>query len=177
MSSAINCDIISRRKTERMRYDGLRSSYLSSFMDLLCRVRKEMMYVLPWQTVSVLTRVLFWCLFPSLLRKSENKPKITFSWAVKLFVTRVHTLFSIDCELAIDSLWLHDAIWCHVTQSSLVQVLIRDAFMTMLLHENDFHITGSLCRESTENAMITHWFYSNWASYPEFDSLFVASTD
>ena len=33
------------------------------------------MYALSWQTVSVLTRVLFWFLFPSLLRNSGNKQK------------------------------------------------------------------------------------------------------
>ena len=32
-----------------------------------------MMYVLSWQAVYVLTRVLFLCLFPSLLRNSRNK--------------------------------------------------------------------------------------------------------
>ena len=32
-----------------------------------------MMYVLSWRTVSALTRVLFWYLFPSLLRNSGNK--------------------------------------------------------------------------------------------------------
>ena len=31
------------------------------------------MYVLSWRTVSALTRVLFWYLFPSLLRNSGNK--------------------------------------------------------------------------------------------------------
>ena len=31
------------------------------------------MYVLLWRTVYALTRVLFWCLFPSLLRNSGNK--------------------------------------------------------------------------------------------------------
>ena len=49
------------------------SSFLSSFMGSLCRVRNELMYVLSWQTVYALTRVLFWCLFPSLLRNSGNK--------------------------------------------------------------------------------------------------------
>ena len=42
-------------------------------MDYLCRVRNEIMYVLSWRTVSALTRVLFWYLFPSLLRNSGNK--------------------------------------------------------------------------------------------------------
>ena len=31
------------------------------------------MYVLEWQTVSVLTRGLFWCLFPELRSKEGNK--------------------------------------------------------------------------------------------------------
>ena len=31
------------------------------------------MYVLSWRTVSALTRVLLWCLFPLLLRNSGNK--------------------------------------------------------------------------------------------------------
>ena len=38
------------------------------------------MYVLSWRTVSAFTRVLIWCL--------------TLSWALKQFVTRIHTLFS-----------------------------------------------------------------------------------
>ena len=42
-------------------------------MDSLCRVRNEIMYVLLWRTVYALTRVLFWCLLPSLLRNSGNK--------------------------------------------------------------------------------------------------------
>ena len=42
-------------------------------MDPFCRVKKKIMYVLSWRTVSALTRVLFWCLFPSLLRNSGNK--------------------------------------------------------------------------------------------------------
>ena len=46
---------------------------LASYMDSLCRVRNKIMYVLLWRTVYALTRVLFWCLFPSLLRNSGNK--------------------------------------------------------------------------------------------------------
>ena len=45
-------------------------------MDSLCRARNIIIYVLSWRTVSVLTRVLFWCLFPSLLRNSANKHKL-----------------------------------------------------------------------------------------------------
>ena len=39
------------------------------------------MYVFSWQTVYVLTPVLFWCLF------SELRRKIMLSWALKQFVT------------------------------------------------------------------------------------------
>ena len=41
-------------------------------MDSLCRVRNKTLYVFLWRTVSVLTRVLFGCLFPSLLHNSGN---------------------------------------------------------------------------------------------------------
>ena len=53
------------------------------YRHLWIRVRNEIMYVLSWLTVSALTRVLFLCLFPSLLRNSGNKHKITLSWALK----------------------------------------------------------------------------------------------
>ena len=43
------------------------------FMNSLFRVRNKIMYVQLWRTVYALTRVLFWCLFPSLLRNSGNK--------------------------------------------------------------------------------------------------------
>ena len=46
---------------------------LSSFIDSLCRVRDKIMYVLSWWTLYALTRVLFWCLFPSVLRNSGNE--------------------------------------------------------------------------------------------------------
>ena len=74
-SSALDCDVISRTWIEQVSHgDGVwRSSFLSSFMGSLCRVGNKIMYVLSWQTVYALTRVLFWCLFPSLLRNSGNK--------------------------------------------------------------------------------------------------------
>ena len=79
MSSAIDCDVIGRMKTKRVRHgdDVYRLSFLSSFMDTLCHVRNKTMYVLLSQTVSVLTWVLFLCLFPELLCNSENKHKKT----------------------------------------------------------------------------------------------------
>ena len=43
------------------------------FMEKLCRVRNTIMYVLWWRTLYALTRVLFSCLFPSLLCNSGNK--------------------------------------------------------------------------------------------------------
>ena len=46
---------------------------LSSFVDPLCRVRNIIMYSLSWRIVSALSRVLFRCLFPSLLRNLGNK--------------------------------------------------------------------------------------------------------
>ena len=95
-SSALDCDVISRTWTEQVSHgDGVwRSSFLSSFMGSLCRVRNKIMYGLSWQTVYALTRVLFWCLFPSLLRNSGNKHQNNPSWAHKQFATWVHTLFS-----------------------------------------------------------------------------------
>ena len=74
-SSAIDCNVISRMNAERVRHrdDVLRSSFLSSFLDSLCRVRNKIMYVLSWRTVSVLTRVFFWCLFTSFVRNSGIK--------------------------------------------------------------------------------------------------------
>ena len=76
-----HCDVIANRlwhhqqNVKRARHgdDMRRSSFLESFMDSLCRVRNKIMYVLLWQTVYALTRVLFWCLFLSLLCKSGNK--------------------------------------------------------------------------------------------------------
>ena len=77
-----HCDVISNRLW-RHQQNGNRASetrgrcvklvILFSFIDSLCRVRNKIMYVLSWWTVSAPTRVLFWYLFPSLLRKSGNK--------------------------------------------------------------------------------------------------------
>ena len=68
-SSGIICDIISRLKTEWARHGDnvCRSSFISSFMYLLCHVRNRIMDVLLWQILSALTLVIFWCLFILLL--------------------------------------------------------------------------------------------------------------
>ena len=63
--------------------------------------KKQKMYVLSRRTVSVLTRVLFWCLPPPppppppprCFATREINTKITLSSALKQFVTWVHTLF------------------------------------------------------------------------------------
>ena len=80
-----HCDVIAdrlwRHQQNVMRASETRGScvkilVLASFMDSLCRVRNKIMYVLFWRTVYALTRLLFGCLFPSLLRNSGNKHRI-----------------------------------------------------------------------------------------------------
>ena len=75
-----HCDVIANRlwrhqqnvkRASETRDDVWRSPFLVLFMDY--RVRNKIMYVLLWRTVYALTRVLFWCVFPSLLRNSRNK--------------------------------------------------------------------------------------------------------
>ena len=77
-----HCDVISNRLWRHQQNENWASETrgrcvnivcLSSFMHSLCRVRNKILHVLSWRTVSSLTRVLFWCLFPSLLRNSGNK--------------------------------------------------------------------------------------------------------
>ena len=63
-------------------------------MESLCRARNKIMYVFSWRTVSAPTRGLFLCLFSSFPTREINT-KIILSWALKQFVTRVHTSFSI----------------------------------------------------------------------------------
>ena len=79
-SSAIDCYVIGRTKTERVRYgdDVKRSSFLSSFLNSLCRN----------------VQCYFGIYFPRCFATREINIKITLSWALKQFVTRIHTLFS-----------------------------------------------------------------------------------
>ena len=74
---------------------------LASFMDLLCRVRNKIMYVLLWRTVYALTRVLFWCLFPSLLR---NNPLVS-AWTVRHAITYIILYMFINLELYTHANW------------------------------------------------------------------------
>ena len=84
-------------KTKRMRHEDnvWRSLFSSSFMDSLCCVRNKLMYVLSWWTVSVLTQVFFGIYFPHCFATWEINTKITLLWALKQFITRVDTLFTI----------------------------------------------------------------------------------
>ena len=77
-----HCDVIANRLWRHQQNVKLASEtrgwyvkilVLASFMDSLCRKRNKIVYVLLWRTVYALIRVLFWCLFPSLLRNSGNK--------------------------------------------------------------------------------------------------------
>ena len=85
-----DCDAIVKRfwlhqqNVNRVSESGERCENIvvsSSFMDPLCRVRNKIFYVVTWRTVYALTRVLFWCLFPSLLRNTGIDTKITHPWA------------------------------------------------------------------------------------------------
>ena len=76
------CDVIRNRLWRHQQNENrasvtwgrcVKTVVLSSFMPSLCHVRNKIMYVISWRTVSALTRVLFWCLFPSLLRNLGNK--------------------------------------------------------------------------------------------------------
>ena len=77
-----HCDVISNRLWRHQQSENWVSEtrercpkivVLSLFMDSFCCVRNKIMYVLSRRTISAPTRVLFWCLFPSLLRNSGNK--------------------------------------------------------------------------------------------------------
>ena len=59
------------------------------------RVRNKIIYVLSWWTVSVLTRVIFCVYFPRCFETREINTKLTLSWVLKQFVTRLYSLFSI----------------------------------------------------------------------------------
>ena len=80
--SSGHCDVIANRLWRHHQNVKLASEtrgwcvkivVFSVIYGLVCRVRNIILYVLLWRTVNALTRVLFWCLFPSLLRNSGNK--------------------------------------------------------------------------------------------------------
>ena len=99
-----HCDVIGNRLWHHQQNENWVSEtrerfvkilVLSSFMDSFCRVRNKILYVISWQTVSALPRMLFGFLFPSLLLGVKT-PKITLSWVLKQFVTQVHIFFYIQ---------------------------------------------------------------------------------
>ena len=66
-----------------------RSSFLSSLMDSVCRVRNKIMFLRSFECYY------FDVYFPHCIATREINTKIILSWALKQFVTRVHKLFSI----------------------------------------------------------------------------------
>ena len=61
-----------------------------------CEKYNDMIYVLSWSTVYVLTQMFFWGSFPSWLCNSGKKNTIiNLSWGHKQLATRVHILFYI----------------------------------------------------------------------------------
>ena len=99
-SSAIDCDVISRTRTERMRHgdDMWRSSFLSAFMDSLCRIRKKMMFVLEWQTVFCAHERIILVFILRVAQKLGNIYQNNLPWAHKQFATRVYIFVSIYKE-------------------------------------------------------------------------------
>ena len=80
--SSSNCDVFSnwlwRHRQNVIKESDERCWYVRIVIFFViygsvCRARNKRMYMLSCRTVSVLTRALFWCLFPSLLRNSENE--------------------------------------------------------------------------------------------------------
>ena len=98
-----HCDVTANRlwrhqqnvkRASETRGDVWRSSFLTSFMDSLCRVRNKIIYALLRRTVYAL-ECYFGVYFPRCCATREINTKITLSWAHKKFPTRVHTLFYI----------------------------------------------------------------------------------
>ena len=96
-----HCDITSNRLTSEYRASDTRGRFVKIVFFIviygfvmLCKNR--ITHRLSWRTVFAPTRVLFWYFFPRCFATREINNKITLSWALNRFVTRVHTLFSIS---------------------------------------------------------------------------------
>ena len=119
------------------------------------------MYVLTWRTFYVLTRGLFWCLFPELCSNEGNKHQnnTRVSAAHKQFVTRVHTLFY----------FLHDITnpWITLKQGSSLRSsvcltrLLYVLLMTPQSMEDDVTMTTQLWRDNVTSDMwlVRYRFY------------------
>ena len=124
------CDTISNRlwrhQQNENRASETRRRYakivvLSSFMDSLCSVRNEIMYVLSWRTFSVHTQVLLFCYFPRCFASREINTKIT--WALTQFVTRVHTLFCINFRQSL-ILWFFQQTRMFILNTALLSEML-----------------------------------------------------
>ena len=96
------------------------------------------MYVLSWRTVYTLTRLLFWCLFPSLLSNSG---------AHRQFAILVHTLFYINDRVIMTGLFIviiTIVIIIIISTLSLSLWLISSSFWTYIyiqtLHATTNHM-------------------------------------
>ena len=109
-SSAIYCDVTSRTKTERdtgMMCKDRRFYHICVIFGFkLCRVRNTIMYVSRDELFVRSLECYFGVYLPRCFATGEINSKITLSWALKQFVTRVHTLFSTS------SIFLpHPSVW------------------------------------------------------------------
>ena len=73
MSSAIDCDVISRRKTNRDTGTMCKDHRFIVIYGFVMSCKNKVRYALSWRTVSALTWVLFCCLLPLLLHNSGNR--------------------------------------------------------------------------------------------------------
>ena len=75
VTNATSCHDLCNRLTSgwvRHAADAWQSSFISSPIVLLCRVRNKIMYVLLWRPISPFSRVLLWCALRSLLHNWEK---------------------------------------------------------------------------------------------------------
>ena len=119
-----HCDVISNRLWSHQQNgnwacgtweDVWRFKFLSSFMDLLCHAKNNVMYVLPWWTNSALPRVLFWCLFPLLLRNLRNKHQNN---------PLLSTKTGHDLSLYVILYLLHYTIWYSIVYTYLLVTVV-----------------------------------------------------
>ena len=98
------CDVFSDRLWRHQQNEDRASETRGRYLKIVVFIviykfamscKNKILYVLSWRTVSAVTRVLFLCLFRESRKAREINRKITLSWALKQFVIRVHTLFSI----------------------------------------------------------------------------------
>ena len=114
-----HCDVISDRLWRHQQNENrasetlprcVRIVVLSSLMDALCRARNKIMYVLSWWTTLSL--------------ESYFGKKKKLSWALKQFVTRVHTLFSMNCIWTLQT-FIRKFIWnAGEFQINIIPILI-----------------------------------------------------